>query len=168
MRTRVRSLALLCGLRIQHCMSSGVGWRCGSDHARQWLWSRPTGAVPIWPLAWEPPYDMGVALKRQKTKQKKTNKQTNKKQERTLECEGNKVSLVAHYKTRGITRIFQLSFNIKNLFQEIPLWCSGLMIQHYHSCGAGWSCSMGSIPGPEISTCHECGPPKFGLYGLIE
>ena len=40
-----------------------------------WLWCRPAGTDPIRPLAWEPPYAEGVALKRQKTKNKKTKKQ---------------------------------------------------------------------------------------------
>jgi len=35
------------------------------------LWCRPTAVAPIRPLAWEPPYAVGVALKRQKTKKKK-------------------------------------------------------------------------------------------------
>ena len=30
-----------------------------------WLWCRPVAAAPIQPLAWEPPYAVGVALKRQ-------------------------------------------------------------------------------------------------------
>ena len=34
------------------------------DLALQWLWCRPAAATPIWPLAWELPYAMGVALKR--------------------------------------------------------------------------------------------------------
>ena len=33
-----------------------------------WLWSRAAGAAPIRPLAWEPPYAVGGALKRQKKK----------------------------------------------------------------------------------------------------
>ena len=31
-----------------------------------WLWYRPAATVLIGPLAWEPPYVAGVALKRQK------------------------------------------------------------------------------------------------------
>ena len=38
--------------------------------------ARPEATAPVRPLAWEPPYAMGVALKRQKTKNKQT---TNKK-----------------------------------------------------------------------------------------
>ena len=36
-----------------------------------WLWCRPAAVAPIGPLAWEPPYAVGVALekaKRQKIK----------------------------------------------------------------------------------------------------
>ena len=45
-----------------------VGHRCGLDPLLLWLWYRPaaTATAPIWPLIWEPPYAMGVALKRQK------------------------------------------------------------------------------------------------------
>ena len=49
-------------------MSYGVGHRCSSDPALLWLWYRLAAIAPIQPLAWEPPYAMGVALKRQKTK----------------------------------------------------------------------------------------------------
>ena len=31
-----------------------------------WLWCRLVATAPIRPLAWEPPYAVGVALKRQK------------------------------------------------------------------------------------------------------
>ena len=54
-------------------MSSGVGWRLGSDYALLWLWCRPAVRVQIQPLGWEPPYAAGVAEKKQ------TNKQTKKK-----------------------------------------------------------------------------------------
>ena len=47
-------------------VSCGVGCRHGSDPALLWLWWRPAATVPIRPLAWEPPYAEGAALKRQK------------------------------------------------------------------------------------------------------
>ena len=53
-------------------MSCGVGPRHGSDLVLLWLWCRLAATAPIGPLAGEPPYAMGVALKRQKTR---TNKQ---------------------------------------------------------------------------------------------
>jgi len=35
------------------------------------LWCRPATIAPIQPLAWEPPYAVGMTLKRQKTNKKK-------------------------------------------------------------------------------------------------
>ena len=35
-----------------------------------WLWCRPAAVAPIRPLAWEPPYAMGAALKKKKKKTK--------------------------------------------------------------------------------------------------
>ena len=49
-------------------MSYSVGPRCGSDPALLWLEHRPAATALIQPLAWEPPYAMGVALNRQNTK----------------------------------------------------------------------------------------------------
>ena len=40
-----------------------------------WLWCKPAVTALIQPLAWEPPYVVGAALKRQN--QTKTNKQKN-------------------------------------------------------------------------------------------
>ena len=52
-------------------MSCGVGHRCSSDPVLLWLWYKWAAVAPIPPLAWEPPYALGVALKRQKKKKKK-------------------------------------------------------------------------------------------------
>ena len=49
-------------------MSCGVGGRRGSDLVFLWLWCRPAVAALIPPLAWEPPYAMGAALKRPRKK----------------------------------------------------------------------------------------------------
>ena len=38
------------------------------DPALLWLWRRPAAVAPIHPLAWEPPYAMDAALKRQEKK----------------------------------------------------------------------------------------------------
>ena len=57
MRRQVWSLALLSRLRI---------WCCCE------LWYRSAATVPIGPLAWEPPYAAGVALKKTKRQKKKT------------------------------------------------------------------------------------------------
>ena len=52
-------------------LSCGIGRRRGSDLALLWLWCRLVATAPVRPLAWEPPYAMGVAQKRQKTKKEK-------------------------------------------------------------------------------------------------
>ena len=44
-------------------MSCGVGGTCSSDPGLLWLWCRSAAAALIGPLAWEPPYAMGEALK---------------------------------------------------------------------------------------------------------
>ena len=44
------------------------------DLALLWLWCRLAAAAPIPPLAWEPPYAKGEALKRQKEKKRKEKK----------------------------------------------------------------------------------------------
>ena len=49
-------------------MSYGVGCRCSSDPLLLWLWFRPAAVAPIQPLAWEIPYVVGAALKKQKRK----------------------------------------------------------------------------------------------------
>ena len=49
-------------------MSCGVGRRCGSDLVWLWLWCRLTAVAATGPLAWEPPYAAGVAIKRPKKK----------------------------------------------------------------------------------------------------
>ena len=49
-------------------MSCGVGCRCSSDPGLLWLRWRPAAVAPMGPLAWEPPYAPGAALK---TKQQK-------------------------------------------------------------------------------------------------
>ena len=38
------------------------------DPALLWLWRRPAATAPIRPLAWEPPYAAGAALKKQTNK----------------------------------------------------------------------------------------------------
>ena len=49
-------------------MSCGVGRRCSSDVV--WLWRRPAATGPTGPLAREPPYARGVALKKEERERK--------------------------------------------------------------------------------------------------
>ena len=50
-------------------MSCGEVHRCSSDLALLWLWYRQVATALIGPLAWEPPYAMVAAVKRQKKKE---------------------------------------------------------------------------------------------------
>ena len=52
-------------------MSCGVGHRGTSDPQLLWLWCRLALTALIQPLAWEPPYAMGVALKYKNKKKRK-------------------------------------------------------------------------------------------------
>ena len=49
-------------------MNCGVGLRRGLDLVLLWLWCRLATVALIRPLAWEPPYAAGVALKPKKKK----------------------------------------------------------------------------------------------------
>ena len=51
-------------------MSCGVGCRRGLDLLLLWLWCRLEAVAPTRPLAWEPSYAEGMALKRKKKKKK--------------------------------------------------------------------------------------------------
>ena len=59
-------------------MSCGVGHRHSLDPMLLWLWCRPAATAPIRPLAWEPPYAVVAALKRQKTKDRERKKERKK------------------------------------------------------------------------------------------
>ena len=71
-------------------MSCGVGRRRISDLALPWLWCRPAAIALIRPLAWEPPYAAGAALKRQKRKKQNQTKQkqTHRPGQQTCGCQG--------------------------------------------------------------------------------
>ena len=55
-------------------MSCGVSCRRGLDPTLLWLWHMPAATASTGPLAWEPPYAMGVALEKTKKKRQKINK----------------------------------------------------------------------------------------------
>ena len=69
-RFQVQFLASLSGFRIQCCCELRC-CRCGLDMALLWLLNRPVATALIRPLAQEPPYAAGVALRGQKMKKKK-------------------------------------------------------------------------------------------------
>ena len=51
-------------------MSCGIGLRRSLDLALLWLWYRPMATALIQPLAWEPPYAVGMALEKAKGQKK--------------------------------------------------------------------------------------------------
>ena len=51
-----------------------------------WLWCRPVAIAPIRPLAWELPYALGVAQKKQKKKKKNKKRKKKKETKKTLFC----------------------------------------------------------------------------------
>ena len=51
-------------------MTCGVDPRHGLDSALLWLWCRPVATAQTGPFAWEPPYAVGVALKKDKKTKK--------------------------------------------------------------------------------------------------
>ena len=67
-------------------MSCGVGCRRSTDLGLLWLWCRPAAVAPIRPLAWEPPYAMGVALKGKKTKKIRLKNKIKLPEDRILNC----------------------------------------------------------------------------------
>ena len=65
--TRVyEDAGLIPGLAQCHEHCHVVGYRHGSDLALLWMWHRLAATELIRPLAWEPPYAMGAALKKKK------------------------------------------------------------------------------------------------------
>ena len=81
MRLWVQSLTSLSGLRMQRCLElwcrSQTRFRLRSGVAVTVVW--PAVVAPIRPLAWEPPYAAGTALKSKKKKKKKKKKKRKKK-----------------------------------------------------------------------------------------
>ena len=54
------------GLESGVAVSCDAGLRGSLDPELPWLWHRPAAVALIGPLAWELPYAMGAALKKQK------------------------------------------------------------------------------------------------------
>ena len=78
MRIRVQSLACSVGQGFGVAGSCDVCGRHGSDPVLLWLCCRLAATDLIQPLAWEPLYAAGAALKRQKKKKNKKEKKKEK------------------------------------------------------------------------------------------
>ena len=57
-----------------------------------WLWRRLAAAVLFQPLAWELPYDVGVALKKTKKKKKKKKEKKKKRKKKISRTRSYKLS----------------------------------------------------------------------------
>ena len=77
-------------VRISFDMSCSEGHRHGLDLVLLWLWYRPAATALIRPLTLEPPYVMGVALK----KRRKNLRTTMQKfpDQGLIQCHGNNLS----------------------------------------------------------------------------
>ena len=64
-------------------MSRGVGHRFRLGPALLWLWRRPAATAPIGPLAWQPPYAVGTALKDLHTRIRSAPKPPSREKSRT-------------------------------------------------------------------------------------
>ena len=88
-------------------MGYGVGRRRGSDLALLWLWCKLAATAPIHPLAWEPPYAVGAALKGQKTKKKEKKRKENEA-ESFVEPEGKgEREFKKTYIDKGVSKIYR-------------------------------------------------------------
>ena len=102
-----------------------VDRRCSLEPAFLWLWHRLAATAPIEPLAWEPPYATGAALKIQKKKKKKSSGNT-------------------YWWDRRLG--YGSGALILKSWRGVLLWHSGLRIQCCHCSGLGHHCGTGSIP----------------------
>ena len=95
-------------------MSCGVVCRRGTDLALLCLWYRRVATAPIWPVAWELPYAVGMALKRPKKKKSlkflKKITEISKKQKLNLPCTSNYLHSV--YIVLGIISNLEMSQSI--------------------------------------------------------
>ena len=120
-------------------MSCAAGCRPSSDPMLLWLWCRQAAAAQIQPLAWEPLYAVGAALRRQKTKKKKKGSEV----QRVLGC------VQAHFSQwlwgTGAGTAGECQWL---LWGDPPSW--------------GWG--EGSRHPLVVTTCQTCGPTGLGPW----
>ena len=139
MRIWLPSLALLSGLRIQHCLEL-------QDRSQTRLRSGIAEAVSVGQqlLLWLDPssgnFHMLQVRPQKKTKKKK------------CRCPIPRNQRTCYISWQMGTKVAD---EIKGSNQGLPLWCSGLRIQRCPCCSSGCCCGVGSIPSPGTSSC--CG-----------
>ena len=101
MRMQVQSLALLNGLRVQHCHELWCRSQTWLLLVLLWLWYRLAATALTQPLAWELPYAAGVALK---VKKKKT---TTKIQKNKKNPKGFHIKMLEHLRSKEASQPFR-------------------------------------------------------------
>ena len=107
-------------------MSCGVGCRLSLDPTLLWLWCSPAATAMVGPLVWEPPYAVGGALKRQKTKDKKKKKRYCLRLDLAM-IEVNYSSYFHFHTTKKVS--LSLEQHELNFFQQprlVPEWLRGM------------------------------------------
>ena len=158
MRTQVRSLPPLSGLRIWCGCGCGVGHKHGSDPTLLWLWCRLAAATWIQPLAWELPNAMGASLKsKNKTKQNKKQQKPGK-----LVLAGSKIQVLSLSSMVFLLICYECFY---------LLFIYVLYIYLFIDCCI---CSMQKFPGQGLNLCHSsdhaksltAGPPGNSLFAI--
>ena len=144
-------------VQIPHCCSCGVGWQL---------------QIQLVPLAWEPPYAAGVALRRKKEKKNLVNQMSSKfkifsLQKALLRKIKSRVPIMAQQKQ---IRLGTIRLQVRSL-----ALLSGLRIQHCRelcrshtqlrpgvamSAVQASSCSSNLTPSLGNSICHRCHSKK--------
>ena len=125
-------------------MSCGVGCRRGSDPVLLWLGCRLAAIARMRPLAWEPPYALSAALKRQQQQRQKISSDDSK---------GKLGGVPVVVQWKGI-RLGTMRLQVRSL-----ALLSGLRIWHCHELwcrsktwlrsGIAVSCGVGCRPGSD-------------------
>ena len=147
-------------------MSCGVGHRHGSDPKLLWPWRRPGATDPVQPLAWEPPYATGVALKRSK-KKKESDIATSRGVSHI--CDSDLAMLWLWYRPAPAAVIWPIAWELpcatgvalKNL-RIIP--CVGASLCRRLKIQCGHCCSAGLIPDPRNFYILQVWPKKINSF----
>ena len=124
-------------------------WPGGWESGIATVVAQSTAVAQVWALAQECLHARGTATKNPK----QTNK--NHLQSYTIWSTICSVQVKMHW-----PYIYTTWVSVPVL--PVPLWLSGLRIQHGHCCGSLYSCSVSLIPGPGTPTCHR--HPKKSIF----
>ena len=124
MRFRVRSLALLSGLRIRRCRELWRRFQTQLGSRIAVLWLRLVTTAPIRSLVWEIPYAVGVAQEKAKRQKKKKRTHSNTVVHSSIQEILMGLPIMAHWK--------QIRLGTMRLWVQSLASLSGLRIHCYH------------------------------------